>query len=103
MESLKELGKVKQAWARSILFSDTRVSTTESGSMFTVTDATNWEIFSYTGKGAIQANGYAIDHAGYPRILNVIDGISDFSIHDMILVDCKYNLLDRHQMEVNRL
>ncbi|KAH8649863.1 RGase A [Xylariales sp. PMI_506] len=74
-------------WAMQIDGTIERTGTTESGSMFTITDATNWEIFSYTGKGAIQANGYAISHAGYPRIFNVIDGISDFSIHDMILVD----------------
>lgn len=61
--------------------------------MITVTDATNWEIFSSTGGGAIQANGYAINHAGDPRILNVIDNISDFSIHDLILVDCEYHSL----------
>ena len=62
--------------------------------MFSITNANNWEIFSYTGGGAIQANGYAINHAGYPRIFNVIDKISDYSIHDMVLVDCEYNLPD---------
>ena len=71
--------------------------------MFTITDATNWEIFSYTGSGGIQANGYAIDHAGYPRIFNVIDGISDFSIHDMLLVDCKCNVHPEHEMKLNRI
>lgn len=66
-----------------------KFSTTESGSMFSVTDATNFEIFSSTGAGAIQANGYAISHAGYPRILNIIDNIENFSVHDLIFVDCE--------------
>lgn len=70
-----------------------KISTTESGSMFSVTDATNFEIFSSTGAGAIQANGYAISHAGYPRILNIIDNIENFSVHDLIFVDCESNFL----------
>jgi hypothetical protein len=88
MASLREPGKFLEVCTTSFSVSDTIIRTTASGSMFTITDATNWEIFSYTGGGAIQANGYAIDHAGYPRIFNVIDDIYDFSIHDMILVDC---------------
>ncbi|KAI1324040.1 RGase A [Xylariaceae sp. FL0255] len=74
-------------WAMQIDGVIERTGSTTSGSMFTITSATNWEIFSYTGAGAIQANGYAISHAGYPRIFNVIDNIEDFSIHDLILVD----------------
>ncbi|KAI1296205.1 RGase A [Xylaria venustula] len=74
-------------WAMQIDGIIERTGSTTSGSMFSITGATNWEIFSYTGGGAIQANGYAISHAGYPRIFNVIDNIENFSIHDMILVD----------------
>lgn len=84
-------GKIARAMARGKngIFLIPWLSTTESGTMFTVTGASNFEIFSSTGAGAIQANGYAISHAGDPRIFNIVNNVENFSIHDLILVDCK--------------
>ncbi|RAK96235.1 RGase A [Aspergillus ibericus CBS 121593] len=59
------------------------------GYMFSISDSSDIEFFSSTGKGAIQASGYLYHLQGTrigPRILSV-GGVTDWSVHDLALVD----------------
>jgi len=62
----------------------TRTSTT-SGHMIVIENATDFEMFSSTSAGAIQGDGYLCRNAG-PRLLRTIT-CTNFSVHDIILVD----------------
>ncbi|KZW01171.1 rhamnogalacturonase-like protein [Exidia glandulosa HHB12029] len=62
----------------------TRTSTT-SGHMFAITNATDFEFYSANSAGGIQGNGYQCRNAG-PRLIRVITSTS-FSVHDLVLVD----------------
>jgi hypothetical protein len=66
------------------------VPSTSGGHMILVNKGRDVEIYSGTSKGAVQGYGYvfhAKDTYG-PRILRLV-GTSDFSVHDIALVDCK--------------
>ncbi|KAI9499030.1 RGase A [Zychaea mexicana] len=63
---------------------------TDGGNMFMIKRTRDFEMFSSTGKGAIQGNGYEF-HAddgnlGGPRILR-LTMVDTFSVHDITLVD----------------
>lgn len=53
-----------------------------------VEHASDFELFSSTGAGVIQGNGYQLhaDGASGPRLLRLYE-VDNFSIHDIILVD----------------
>lgn len=59
---------------------------TAGGNMILVQSADDVEIFSSTGKGAFQGNGYQIGGATGPRILRLVT-TTNFSVHDLALVD----------------
>ncbi|THY35591.1 Rhamnogalacturonase A [Aureobasidium pullulans] len=62
---------------------------TDAGNMIMVEHSDNFEMFSSTGKGAIQGNGYQFHKTGSisgPRLLRVWD-ITNWSVHDITLVD----------------
>jgi rhamnogalacturonan hydrolase len=61
---------------------------TGSGNMFMIEHATDFEMFSSTGKGAIQGYGYEFHKDGTygPRILRFYE-VGNFSVHDIALVD----------------
>ncbi|THW84650.1 Rhamnogalacturonase A [Aureobasidium pullulans] len=62
---------------------------TDAGNMIMIEHSDNFEMFSSTGKGAIQGNGYQIHKTGStsgPRLLRVWD-ITNWSVHDITLVD----------------
>lgn len=64
-------------------------SVTTGGNMFMIEHTTDFELFSSTGKGAIQGNGYTFHKAGSitgPRILRFYE-VTGFSAHDIALVD----------------
>lgn len=66
----------------------TRIGT-DGSNMLSVKHASDFELLSSTGKGAIQGNGYEYHAEGSisgPRILRFTD-VSDFSVHDLALVD----------------
>lgn len=59
------------------------------GTMITVENSNDFELFSSTGKGAIQGNGYVYHAQGSisgPRILRIVS-VNNFSIHDLALTD----------------
>ncbi|KAG9524556.1 Rhamnogalacturonase A, partial [Aureobasidium melanogenum] len=62
---------------------------TDGGNMIMIEHSDNFEMFSSTGKGAIQGNGYEFHKQGSisgPRILRLWD-VSNWSVHDISLVD----------------
>lgn len=62
---------------------------TSGGTMIVVEHSNDFEMFSSTGKGAIQGNGYVFHAQGDlsgPRILRLVS-VTNFSIHDLALVD----------------
>lgn len=62
---------------------------TEGGNMIFIEHTSDVEVFSSTGAGAFQGNGYefhADDSIKGPRILRLYE-VSDFSVHDLALVD----------------
>jgi rhamnogalacturonan hydrolase len=60
--------------------------------MILVNKSTDVEFYSSTSKGAIQGYGYIFHKINTygPRILRFV-GTSDFSVHDIALVDCKFS------------
>ena len=59
------------------------------GNLILIEHGTDFEMFSSTGKGAIQGNGYIFHNEGSldgPRILRFYD-MSHFSVHGLALVD----------------
>lgn len=76
------------AWALQIDGIITRTGTA-GGNMILVEHASDVEVFSSTGKGAVQGNGYVFHQQGSlsgPRILRVVQ-TDRFSVHDLIFVD----------------
>ncbi|KAF1954129.1 hypothetical protein CC80DRAFT_536996 [Byssothecium circinans] len=63
---------------------------TEGGNMIMIRDTTDFEMFSSTGKGAIQGNGFEIHKSDGQckgaRILRLYR-VTSFSVHDVTLVD----------------
>jgi len=62
---------------------------TAGGNMIFIEHGNDFELFSSTGKGVIQGYGYEFHKDGNtkgPRILRLYE-MTDFSIHDVILVD----------------
>ncbi|CAD0112211.1 unnamed protein product [Aureobasidium uvarum] len=62
---------------------------TDAGNMLMIEHSNNFEMFSSTGKGAIQGNGYIFHKQGSisgPRLLRVWD-VTNWSVHDISLVD----------------
>ncbi|PYI26196.1 rhamnogalacturonase rhgB [Aspergillus indologenus CBS 114.80] len=62
---------------------------TEAGNMIMIEHTSDFELFSSNSKGAIQGLGYELhkdDNYSGPRLLRVWD-TTDFSVHDIILVD----------------
>ena len=62
---------------------------TAGGNMIFIEHTSDFELFSSTGKGAFQGNGYIFHQSGSlsgPRILRFYD-VKNFSIHDVVLVD----------------
>jgi len=62
---------------------------TDGGNMIFVEHGTDFEMFSSTGKGAMQGNGYVFHNEGSldgPRLLRTYE-MTNFSIHDFALVD----------------
>lgn len=62
---------------------------TDGGNMIMIEHSSDIEFMSGTGKGAIQGNGYVFHAEGStsgPRLLRTYD-VTDFSIHDIALVD----------------
>ncbi|EJD02525.1 rhamnogalacturonan-hydrolase [Fomitiporia mediterranea MF3/22] len=62
----------------------TRASTT-TGNMIVITDADDFEFYSSNSAGAIQGLGYQCRNAG-PRLIRIVTS-TNFSVHDLILVD----------------
>jgi rhamnogalacturonan hydrolase len=64
-------------------------SPSSEGYMFTISDGSDFELFSSTSEGAIQGSGYLYhmqgDYEG-PRILSV-SGVENWPVHDIALVD----------------
>lgn len=61
----------------------------DGGNMIMIEHSSDFELFSSTSKGAIQGYGYEFHAEGSsdgPRILRLYD-VSDFSVHDVALVD----------------
>ncbi|OJD32968.1 rhamnogalacturonase b [Diplodia corticola] len=76
------------AWALQIDGTIYRTGT-DGGNMIFIEHTSDVEVFSSTGKGAFQGNGYefhADDSISGPRILRFYD-TTDFSVHDLALVD----------------
>jgi rhamnogalacturonan hydrolase len=63
---------------------------TAGGNMIFVEHTTDFEFYSANSKGAIQGYGYKFHTSGTygPRILRLYE-VVDFSVHDIVLVDCK--------------
>ncbi|KAK3679805.1 hypothetical protein LTR78_000181 [Recurvomyces mirabilis] len=62
---------------------------TAGGNMIFIEHGTDFELFSTTGKGAIQGYGYEFHKTGSisgPRLLRFYE-MTNFSVHDIILVD----------------
>ncbi|KAK5137809.1 hypothetical protein LTR08_007381 [Meristemomyces frigidus] len=62
---------------------------TAGGNMIMIEHGTDFELFSSTGKGAMQGYGYVFHKAGStsgPRLLRFYE-MTDFSVHDIALVD----------------
>ncbi|KAF4534067.1 Glycoside hydrolase family 28 [Lasiodiplodia theobromae] len=76
------------AWALQIDGTIYRTGT-DGGNMVFIEHTSDVEVFSSTGKGAFQGNGYEFHKDGSisgPRILRFYD-TTDFSVHDLALVD----------------
>lgn len=76
------------AWALQLDGIITRIGT-EGGNMIFIEHGSDFEMFSSTGTGAIQGNGYQFHLDGSldgPRILRFYD-MTSFSVHDLALVD----------------
>ncbi|KAF2764106.1 hypothetical protein EJ03DRAFT_392242 [Teratosphaeria nubilosa] len=61
----------------------------DGGNMIYIEHSTDFELFSSTGKGAVQGYGYEFHKDGSidgPRILRFYE-VGNFSVHDIILVD----------------
>ncbi|KAF2125519.1 glycoside hydrolase family 28 protein [Dothidotthia symphoricarpi CBS 119687] len=61
----------------------------DSGNMLFIRNANDFELFSSTGKGAVQGNGYQ-DHVNGKRTgarLLRVEQSTNFSVHDIVLVD----------------
>jgi rhamnogalacturonan hydrolase len=58
--------------------------------MILINKGSDVEFYSSTSKGAVQGYGYVFHKTNTygPRILRLV-GTSDFSVHDIALVDCK--------------
>ncbi|KAI2908216.1 CAZyme family GH28 [Aspergillus niger] len=78
------------AWAiqlDGVLYRDS--SPASQSYMFAITGGSDFELFSSNATGAIQGSGYLYhrdDTYTGPRILH-ISGVSDWSVHDLVLVD----------------
>ncbi|KAI7321581.1 Rhamnogalacturonase [Hortaea werneckii] len=62
---------------------------TDEGNMIMIKHGTDFEMFSSTGKGAMQGYGYKMHGDGSaagPRLLRLYD-MTSFSVHDLALVD----------------
>ncbi|KAF2468011.1 pectin lyase-like protein [Lindgomyces ingoldianus] len=62
---------------------------TAGGNMIFVGSTSDFELFSSTGKGAVQGNGYVLHAQGSrtgARILR-LNKVTNFSVHDVVLVD----------------
>ncbi|TKA64390.1 putative rhamnogalacturonase B [Friedmanniomyces simplex] len=62
---------------------------TAGGNMIMIEHSTDFELFSSTGKGAVQGYGYEFHKKGDtsgPRLLRMYE-VTSFSVHDIILVD----------------
>lgn len=79
-----------QHWALQLDGLITRAATT-SGTMFSISNAVDFEFYSSTSAGGIQGNGYQCRNAG-PRLVRITSSTS-FSIHDIILVDCSWSAI----------
>lgn len=76
------------AWALQLDGIITRTGTA-GGNMIFIEHGSDFELFSSTGKGAVQGNGYIFHQTGSltgPRILRFYE-MDRFSVHDLILVD----------------
>jgi hypothetical protein len=76
------------AWALQLDGVITRTGN-EGGNMIFIEHGSDFEMFSSTGQGAMQGLGYEFHNEGSldgPRLLRTYD-MSNFSIHDIILVD----------------
>lgn len=65
---------------------------TAGGNMIMIRDSSDLEFYSATSKGAMQGYGYEFheqDNSSGPRLLRFYK-CTDFSVHDIILVDCKF-------------
>lgn len=61
---------------------------TDSGNMIGIEDSTDIEVYSATSKGAIQGYGYEFHKDGqYGARIMRCTKCTDFSIHDLVLVD----------------
>lgn len=61
----------------------------DAGNMFMIEHSSDFELFSSTSRGAVQGSGYEFHADGSldgPRILRLYE-VSDFSVHDVALVD----------------
>ena len=61
----------------------------DGGNMFMIEHSSDFELFSSTSRGAVQGSGYEFHADGSldgPRILRLYE-VSDFSVHDVALVD----------------
>lgn len=61
----------------------------DGGNMIFIEHTSDFELFSSNSKGAIQGYGYEFHKEGSlsgPRLVRLYD-VSDFSVHDLILVD----------------
>jgi rhamnogalacturonan hydrolase len=61
----------------------------DSGNMIFIEHTDDFELFSSTGGGAVQGNGYEIHAEGSSsgaRILRLYE-VTNFSVHDLVLVD----------------
>lgn len=77
-----------EAWALQLDGTIYRTGTDE-GNMIMIKHGTDFEMFSSTGKGAMQGYGYKMHGDGSaagPRLLRLYD-MTSFSVHDLALVD----------------
>ena len=76
------------AWALQLDGLITRTGTA-GGNMIYIEHATDFEMFSSTGKGAVQGAGYTFHQQGSisgPRILRLYE-VTSFSVHDLAFAD----------------
>lgn len=74
-----------KAWALQLDGVITRTGTA-GGNMIMIQHTSDFELFSSTGKGAIQGLGYKLHVSGAPRLLRFYQ-VTHFSAHDFALVD----------------